>query len=66
MINVWEYSDCDRLKVRCLDGEVIEGELTSVDDEEESGLSEDGISIFTKSGRYIGIGQSEIESIEII
>lgn len=64
MINVWEYSDLGRVKVTCTDNQVFIGELTSIDDEEESGLGEDGISIFSESGQYIGIGQSEIESIQ--
>jgi hypothetical protein len=66
MINVWDYAPCDRARIVFHDGEVLEGSLTSIDDEEDSGLGECGVSIFTDDGRYIGVGQSEIESIEVL
>ena len=66
MINVWDYVDYERVSIECTDGEIIEGELTSIDDEEESGLGEDGVSVFTSDGRYLGIGQSEISSIHVL
>lgn len=64
MINVWDYSDAEEVIIECVDGETIKGEITSIDDEEDSGLGEDGISIFTTDGRYLGIAQSEIGKIQ--
>ena len=64
MINVWDYSDCDRVRVECVDGQIIEGELTGVDDAEESGFDESGISVYTENGQWLGIAQSEIKTIE--
>lgn len=66
MINVWDYDGCNRLRIECVDGQVIEGELTSIDDEEESGLNEEGLSIYTKDGLYFGIGKSEIKHIAVL
>lgn len=66
MINVWDYTDYKRVSIKCVDGEILEGELTSIDDEEESGLGEDAISLFTTDGRYLGVGQSEILSIQVL
>ena len=66
MIHVWDYSPGERVKVVCCDEEILEGVLTSIDDEEESGLEECGISVFTTDGRYIGIGQSEIKRIDVL
>ncbi len=66
MIDFRDYNPGDTVRITCVDGEVLNGEITSLDDEEESGLGEDGISIFTEDGRYIGIGKSEIESVEIL
>ena len=54
------------VRVICIDGQIIEGHILSVDDEEESGFNEIGITIVTNYGRYLGIGQSEIKSIERI
>ncbi len=65
MINVWEYSPGDEVLIRFIDGEELIGIITSIDDEDESGLGEDGISISTREGRYVGLGQSEIVSITV-
>ena len=46
--------------VHCKDGQVIKGKLLSVDDKEESGLGEDGITVDN-----MGIGVSEIERLEV-
>lgn len=64
MIDIRECADLDIARIVCTDGEVIVGEITCIDDEEESGLGEIGISVMTQDGRYLGIGLSEIESIE--
>ena len=66
MINVWDYNADDAVIITCTDGAVIAGIITSIDDEDDSELGEDGISIFTEDGRYIGLGQSEIKEVEIL
>lgn len=64
MVNVWDYNDISgRVRITCADDQILRGRIISVDDEEESGLGEDGISLMTDDGKYIGIGQSEIASI---
>ena len=63
MIDLTDYKDVDGIvTIVCNDGDILKGELLSVDDEEESGLGEMGVTIY-RNGRYIGIGQSEIEKI---
>ncbi len=54
------------IRVICTDGQIIEGDLVSIDDEEESGLGELGISIFTPQGGYVGLALSEIDSVSEI
>ena len=66
MINVWDYNPGDLVKIECTDGYIIEGEITAIDDEEDSGFEEDGISIMTKDKLWIGLAQSEINSIDVI
>ena len=67
MIDITRFIDVeDNVIVTCTDGTRIQGVILSVDDEEESGLGEMSISFNSISGGYIGIGQSEIESIEIV
>lgn len=67
MIDITRFVDVvDNVIVTCTDGTRLEGVILSVDDEEESGLGEMGISFNPVNGGYIGIGQSEIESIEIV
>jgi hypothetical protein len=66
MINVWDYNDEDRLvEIVCLDGQILRGYINSIDDEEDSGLGEEGLSITTNEGLFVGIGQSEIFTIQI-
>lgn len=59
------YDSDKEVKIVCTDGEVIIGRISSVDDEEESGLGEIGCSLFTPDRRYLGIGISEIDEIII-
>lgn len=67
MINVVDYQGIDDLvRVHFIDGQFVDGRISSVDDEEESGLGEMGISLFTPDGGYLGLAESEIVSIEII
>lgn len=67
MINLTDFIDIeDEVKVTLTDGRYIIGVIGSVEDEEESELGEIGISFYSKDGGYIGIGQSEIKSIDIL
>ncbi len=61
----YQYND-DEIKVTCTDGKIITGQAGEVDDEEESGLGEPGITIYMKDGGWIGIGLSEIDSISVL
>lgn len=66
MIEFSKIGASDKVMITCTDGEVIKGVISSIDDEEESGLEEAGISLHTEDGRYIGLGESEVESIEVL
>lgn len=55
-----------KVRITCIDDQVLDGHVLSVDDEEESGFGEMGITVVTDYGRYIGIGRSEIRSIDYI
>ena len=67
MIDVRNYQDIeDEVRVNFTDGTYTIGRIDSVDDEEESGLGEPGLSFFTRDGNYLGLAQSEISSIEIL
>lgn len=62
-----DYQDVDGLvRVHFTNGQYIDGRISSVDDEEESGLGEMGISLFAMDGGYLGLAESEIESIEFL
>ena len=60
------YESNREVRIVCTDGQIIIGMLSSVDDEEESGLGEMGLSVFTRDGGYVGIGESEIKRIELL
>ena len=67
MIRVVDYIGVeDEVRIIFTDGQFIIGRIDSVDDEEESELGEPGISVFSRDGGYVGIGESEIASIEVI
>ena len=70
MISIHELSKLndinDDLEIICTDGQSIIGKVVSIDDEDESGLGECGISLVTRTGDFVGIGQSEIKSINEI
>lgn len=67
MINIRKYRDIDsEVKIIFTDNTFVIGKIDSIDDDEESDLGEEGISVFTREGRYLGIGKSEIERIEIM
>jgi len=66
MINIWEYSVGDRVKITADNGSVFAGKIDSlIDSEECSDLEkqEDNIGIATDDGRYVDIYQSEIKEI---
>lgn len=64
MINVWDYQDIDdEVRIDLTGNCYIIGKIVSIDDEEDSGLGEDGISIITPDGGYVGLAQSEIVKI---
>ena len=52
------------LKITFMDGMYILGKIISVDDEEDSELGEPGITILTPEGRFVGLGDSEIQTIK--
>lgn len=58
----YEYMETP-VRVVCDDGQVIIGLPDAVDDEEESGLGEPGITLATEDGGIVGIGISEIKAI---
>ena len=67
MIDLTKFIDVDEdVEIRFPDETSLTCRIDSVDDEEESGLGEIGISVSTPDGRYMEIGASEIESIEIL
>lgn len=67
MIDLVKYQDVDdEVKITFIDGTYLIGKIDQVDDEEESELGEMGLSIFTRDGGYVGIGQSEIKNIELL
>lgn len=67
MIDITQYVDVDeKVRITFLDGMYVEGHIESVEDEEESELGELGLSFWTDVGTYMGIGQSEIDKIEIL
>lgn len=63
MINVWKFCDSNRVKLTDTDGNVYIGDVVIVDDAEETGDPEDGITIYAE-GRYLGFLQSEIADIK--
>ena len=69
MINIWDYQEIEgKVKVTCIDGQVIIGNMGDVndaEDEAEGGLTEDSIDIY-KDATIICIPQSEIASIEVL
>ena len=52
--------------ITCIDGQQITGNIASVDDEEESGLGEIGCTVFTPDGSCVGVGISEIKTINAV
>ena len=66
MIDFTKINVGDKIQILFVDNEVMNARIVSTDDEEESGLGEDGISVITEDGRYIGIGNSEVDSITFI
>lgn len=63
MIDFKSISVGDKVDILFTDGDSLQGIIVSLDDDEESGLGEDGISIKTPDGQFIGIGESEVKDI---
>ena len=59
----YQYRKND-VRIVCMDGSEIIGSPGEVDDEEESGLDEPGITLYMLDGGWIGVGLSEIDTIE--
>lgn len=55
----------EKVKIVCTNGMVITGNAGEVDDEEESGIDEPGVTFYSDDGRLLEIGLSEIDSISI-
>ena len=53
-----------KLKMTLTDGAYIIGKIVSVDDEEDSGLGEPGVTILTPEGCFVGLGDSEIQKVK--
>lgn len=66
MINLWKYEPGDNVRITCVDGQILEGSVTDIQDADESGFGEDAINIFVDKTQWIGIGQSEIKSVEVL
>lgn len=56
----------EEIKIVCIDGQVIIGMPDSVDDEEDSGIDEPGITVCTPDGIPMVIGLSEIDTISTL
>ena len=54
------------VKIICDDGESFVGDVVSVDDEDDSGLGEIGITMFTEDGVVLGLGLSEIDEVVLL
>ena len=53
-----------KLKINLTDGAYIIGKIVSVDDEEDSGLGEPGVTIPYAGGGFVGLGDSEIQKVK--
>ena len=53
------------VRIKCTDGGIVEGEITSLNYDDETPEGEDMIGVTTKDGKIVGIMESEIESWEI-
>lgn len=56
----------EEVEIVCVDGQSIIGIPGEVDDEEDSGLGEPGITIYLTDGGLVGVGLSEIKSISFV
>lgn len=67
MIDLTDFIDIEeQVKITFTDATYLICKIDNVDDEEESGIGEMGLSVFTPDGNYVEIGQSEIKSIEVL
>ena len=64
-INIWDFQGVKRVRVTCMDGDVLEGRVITIEDAEENeGDTEDSLVLETVSGKCIGLFPSDIRSIE--
>ena len=57
------YESDEDVRIVLNNGTIIIGEIVSVDDEEESGFSEPGVSLFTKEGSFLGLKIGDISHV---
>ena len=59
-----QFQYCEeRIRILCTDGQELIGTAGEVDDEEESGFDEPGITIYLEKGTPVSVALSEIDSI---
>lgn len=63
-MRLWEYVG-KKIRVTLKDGEILEGIVQDYTDQEDTDNDYDSLDMFI-DGKYIGVGESEIKSIEII
>lgn len=68
MINILELlQNTDGLiRIICTDGTCFDGYVNYIDDPDESGVNEWGVSFTTVDGGFIEIGESEIRTFETL
>ncbi len=65
MIRLADYQNItDDVRIICTDGSFLDGQINYIDDPDESGIDEWGISFTTVDGGFVEIGESEIKAIE--
>ncbi|ADU94517.1 hypothetical protein GGR02_001838 [Anoxybacillus voinovskiensis] len=63
-MRLWEYVG-KKIRVTLKDGEILEGIVQDYTDQEDTDDDYDSLDMFVE-GKYIGVGEPEIKSIEII
>ncbi|EPZ37706.1 MULTISPECIES: hypothetical protein [Anoxybacillus] len=63
-MGLWEYVG-KKIRVTLKDGEILEGIVQDYTDQEDTDDDYDSLDMFVE-GKYIGVGEPEIKSIEII
>ncbi|AEV17632.1 MULTISPECIES: LSm family protein [Geobacillus] len=63
-MRLWEYVG-KKIRVTLKDGEILEGIVQDYTDQEDTDNDYDSLDMFI-DGKYIGVGEPEIKSIQII